>query len=167
MRALIFAVADAADKVTHMTCVVLIAVIFAVLLTVVVLRYVFGMGFLQLQEVATYAFAAFVVLGVPVAYRADAHVRVDILRNAMTPVTARRIDLAAFTLLVIPVFGVALWDVRMDIAYAWSIREGSLETGGLPGYFLVKTMLPVACVLMILQGLALMIKSFAGARDAR
>lgn len=163
IRSTLGATAAVADKVTRIACLVMAGLIFGALLTVVVLRYVYGIGFLQLQDAANYAFAALVVLGIPVAYRAGAHVRVDIFRANMTLMTARAIDIVAYFLLVIPVFGIALWYVWPDIAFSWSIREGSLETGGLPGYFLVKTTFPVACVLMIFQGLAIVFAPDQGA----
>jgi TRAP-type mannitol/chloroaromatic compound transport system permease small subunit len=47
------------------------------------------------------------------------------------------------------------------LSYSWSIREGAVETGGLGGVYLVKTMLPVAAALTILQGLALVLRRYA------
>lgn len=161
--AALIAFAAVLADVTRAVCLGLTAIVFVVLLCVVMLRYVFGLGFLELQDVASYAFAALVVLGIPVAYRIDAHVRVDVFRNLMTPKTARLFDIAAYFLLVIPVFGVTLWHVWPDVAYSWSILEGSKETGGLPGYFFVKSVLPLGCVLMLLQGLAMIVAP--GGRD--
>ena len=158
----VYACAKTADRIAHVSCLVLAGVLFSALLLVVVMRYVFGIGFLQLQDLANYAFATIVVIGIPIAYRRDAHVRVDILRDSMSPRLARAIDIAAYFLLVVPVFGIALWYVWPEITYAWSIREGALETGGLPGYFLVKTMFPLACVLMIVQGLVITITTMSG-----
>lgn len=157
MRALIARCAVQLDRATHFICLVLTGLIFTSLFAVVMLRYVFGLGFLELQDVAGYAFASLVVVGLPVAYRADVHVRVDIFRVAMSPDVARRFDMAAYFLLVLPVFAITLWHVWPDVAYSWSIREGSRETGGLPGYFIVKAMLPLSCILMLLQGLAMLL----------
>lgn len=145
------------DRATHAACLALTAIVFVALLAVVILRYVFGLGFLELQDMAAYAFASLVVLGLPVAYRADVHVRVDIFRAVMSPRVQRRWDVAAYCLLVVPVFGLTLWFVWPDVAYSWAILEGSRETGGLPGYFLVKSMLPLACVLMLVQGAAMLL----------
>ena len=45
-----------------------------------------------------------------------------------------------------------------SVVAAWSIREGARETGGLGGVWLVKTVLPIACVLMLVQGSALLLR---------
>jgi TRAP-type mannitol/chloroaromatic compound transport system permease small subunit len=37
---------------------------------------------------------------------------------------------------------------------SWRITEGSSEVGGIPGVFLLKTLLPVTAALIFLQGLA-------------
>lgn len=154
MRAALLSLADALHRVTRTVCIAALGVIVAGQLAVVILRYGFGIGFLELQDAVTYAFAALVVLGLPVALYDDAHVRVDVLRESQSPRTRAWFDLAGLALFLIPVFGLTLWHVWPDVTYSWSIREGSIETGGLPGFFLVKACLPVACVLMILQGVA-------------
>ena len=69
---------------------------------------------------------------------------------------ARRIWLLLL-LFLIPVFGLMVWASLPDLAYSWQIREGAVETGGLGGVFLIKTMLPVSGILMILQGAAVLI----------
>lgn len=150
--------------VTLRICQLLLALIFTGQLTVVILRYVFGMGFIELQDAVAYSFATLAVLGLPVAQAQDVHVRVDIFRAGQSPARQARIDQAGILVFLIPVFALIIWWVWPDVAYSWSIRERSVETGGLPGLFLVKSMLPLACGLMILQGLA----SFAvAARRAR
>ncbi len=131
----------------------LIVLLLAVEICVVTLRYVFGLGFIELQDLGLYAFGALILLAIPYALTRDSHVRVDILRNVYGPRWRRVIECGGVLLLLLPVFAVTMWYVWPDIRFSWSIREGSVETGGLPGLFLVKTVLPVACLLMIVIGL--------------
>lgn len=135
-------------------CQVLLGLIFFGQFCVVVLRYVFGVGFIELQDAVAYSFAALVVLGLPVAQALDAHVRVDVFRAKQSGRVRAWFDRVGIVAFLIPVFGLTIWWVWPDVAYSWSIRERSVETGGLPGLFLIKTTLPLACALMILQGLA-------------
>lgn len=65
-------------------------------------------------------------------------------------------DRVGILALLFPVFGLTLYSVWPDILYSWSIREGSTETGGLAGLYLVKTCLPISCVLMMIQGMAIL-----------
>ncbi|MCR9087877.1 MAG: TRAP transporter small permease subunit [Rhodobacteraceae bacterium] len=162
MRAAFLSLADALHRLTRAVCIAALAVIVTGQLAVVILRYGFGIGFLELQDAVAYAFAALVVLGLPVALYDDAHVRVDVFREGQTPRTRARFDLAGLVLFLVPVFGLTLWHVWPDVTYSWSIREGSIETGGLPGFFLVKTCLPIACALMMLQGVARVLRPADG-----
>ena len=146
-------------RIQHITgtiCMSLLSLLVVSEITIVLLRYVFGIGFLSLQNLAAYAFSALVVLGLPYALVREAHVRVDILREHQSPSLKRTIDSIAIILLLIPIFGLTFYAVLPDIRYSWEILEGSKETGGLPGLFLIKTALPVSCVLMIVQGLLIL-----------
>ena len=140
--------------VTRRICQILLGLIFFGQLTVVILRYVFGMGFIELQDAVAYSFAALVVLSLPVAQAHDSHVRVDVFRAGQSARVRHWVDRFGVLCFLIPVFGLTTWWVWPDILFSWSIYESSVETGGLPGLFLVKTLLPVACLLMIVQGIA-------------
>ena len=146
-----------AHRATKAICLGLVALLLGAELAIVLLRYALGVGFLELQDLAAYLFAAMVMLALPVALVDDRHVRVDVLRERQGPRARRRVDAAALLLLLLPAFALTLWLVMPEVRYAWEIREGSRETGGLGGVWLVKTVLPVACALMLLQGLALLL----------
>ena len=142
-------------------CLALVASLLGAELAIVLLRYCLGMGFLELQDLATYLFATLVALGLPVALADDRHVRVDVLRERQSPALRRRVDALGTLLFLIPAFTLTLWLVMPEVRYAWEIGEGSRETGGLGGVWLVKSVLPIACVLMLVQGVA----SLLGASD--
>lgn len=143
--------------------VVLFAVMFAVQMAIVLMRYVMGVGFLELQDMVTYAFSALVVLTIPLTLRLDRHVRVDILRAGFSARTNARIDRAGHILFTLPVFGLLLWNAWPLITASWAIFEGSRETGGLGGLFVVKSTVVVMSVLVIALAL---IDLFSG-RGAR
>lgn len=136
-------------------CLGLLSVVFCTQITVVVLRYLFKIGFIELQDLVTYCFAALCILAIPTALRTDNHVRVDIFRATQSAVVARRVDLFTIFIFLIPVFTITLFYSLPLVSYSWSIFEGSRETGGLPGYFIVMTALPLSCTLIILQALAI------------
>jgi TRAP-type mannitol/chloroaromatic compound transport system permease small subunit len=146
------------DRLAWAICLVATAILTLVVLAVVVLRYGFGIGFIELQDSATYAFAVLVIFSVPVCLARDGHVRVEVLSERLSPEYRHAADVVALLAFLIPVFGVMLWAWWPQMTYAWSIREASLETGGLPGLYLVKTALPVAAALTIVQGLAAVLK---------
>ncbi|ASJ75428.1 TRAP transporter small permease subunit [Granulosicoccus antarcticus] len=140
-------------RLTLGVCLSLLVLLLFSQVAIVALRYCFGVGFLELQDFSAYVFASLVTLSIPVALVADRHVRVDVLRERQSPGLQLVIDNAGIILLLLPVFILSIYLVYPDIAYAWQIREGSRETGGLGGVYLIKTLFPLSCVLMILQGI--------------
>ncbi len=158
IRDFIIASADVLHRLNLAICIALMSVLFVAQITIVVLRYAFGVGFLELQDMASYSFAMLVVLSIPVALRLDRHVRVDIFRSRQTDKMQRSFDGFGILLLLIPVFAMTLYVVMPQVIYSWQILEAGVETGGLPGYFLIKTALPVSCFLMLLQGAAFLLE---------
>lgn len=158
MRRPLLLAAQWADRLTALTCAAALAVLVAAILAIVILRFGFDMGFIKLQNLAGYAFAVLLILSVPYCLARGGHVRVDVLSERLPPSYLRRADLVALVAFLIPVFGLMVWAFLPDLRYSWSIREGAVETGGLGGVYLVKTMVAVSGLLMILQGLAAVLR---------
>lgn len=158
LRHFYLALSKALDRATRIVCVAACVLLASAVLAIVVLRYGFGIGFIWLQDFAAYAFAIFLALSVPVCMAQDGHVRVDVVSDSMPPGYLRGADLFALVAFLVPVFGIAIWAYWPDLRYSWAIREVSVETGGLPGLFLVKTAIPVLAFLMIVQGIAAVLR---------
>ena len=120
----------------------------------VVLRYGFDTGSIATQELVLHLNPTPFLLGGAYALLRDAHVRVDILQQRWPPRTQRRAELAGLALLLLPFCAVLFWASLDYVAASWSLREGSREAGGLPGLYLVKSLIPAAAVLLALAGLA-------------
>ena len=158
MRQRFLALCSILDTVASVVCGLAAVVLVSAVLAIVVLRYGFGTGFIELQELAGYAFAVLLVFSVPVCLARDGHVRVEIVSEALGDRYVAWADRVALVLFLIPAFGLIVWAYWPELAYSWQIREGSIETGGLGGLFLVKTALPVAATLTILQGIAAVLR---------
>ncbi len=152
------AVARFLDRLTLWLCLAAGGVLVGMVLANVVLRYGFGAGSIKLQDLASYAFAVFLILSVPLCHARAGHVRVEVLSERLPPAYLRRADALAWLLFLTPVFALIVWAGWGEIAFSWSIREGSTNPGGLGGAWLVKTALPLAAVLMIVQGLAAVLR---------
>lgn len=131
----------------------LAAIVFLGQLAMVLMRYLLGIGFLEIQDGVNYAFAALVALSVAVSFDADRHVRVDVFRQKWSEQANRRIDLLGDLFLALPVFGLMSWTAFPLVRNSWAILEGSPETGGLPGLYLVKTCLLILPALVLLVAL--------------
>ncbi len=126
---------------------------------VVVLRYAFDLGWIAMQESVTYMHAVVFLAGAAYTLKHRGHVRVDIFFNRLSNWGKAWIDLLGTLVLLVPVclfIGWISWDY---ILQSWGLREASREAGGLPGVYLLKTMILVAVALLLLQGAALCLRS--------
>ncbi len=126
---------------------------------IVILRYLFNAGWIALQETVTWMHAMVFSLGAAFALRRDGHVRVDISYARMSPRGKAWVNLLGTLFLLLPACAFILWVSWGYVAASWSVREASAEAGGLPGIFLLKTVILVMMVLLLLQGVALVIRS--------
>lgn len=122
---------------------------------VVVLRYVFAVGWVWMQE--SYIWLNGVIFMVAAAYTLlhDEHVRVDIFYKTASPRYKAWVDLGGALLLLLPMIAVVAATSEIYIVESWRKLEGSGEAGGLPGLFIMKSMIWAFCLLIGLQGLAL------------
>jgi TRAP-type mannitol/chloroaromatic compound transport system permease small subunit len=129
-------------------------------IAVVILRYVFGLSFLPLNDLVQYSHAIlFMALAGYVLFR-DAHVRIDIFYGKLSARMTALVNLAGVTLLLWPsmiYLAVSAWPY---VSNSWRIGEGAATPSGLQGIFFLKSFLLVFPALLILQGLSLAIKSF-------
>ncbi len=93
----------------------------------------------------------------------DEHVRVDVLYGRLGSRARSRIDLAGALLFLIPFCAFALALALPAVSNSWAIFEDSPDPGGLPRYPL-KTLVPVAFALLILQGVSQVIVRVARLR---
>lgn len=128
---------------------------------VVLLRYGWGAGSIWLTESILYAHAALFMLAAAWTLREGGHVRVDVFYERAAPRTKAWIDLGGALLLLLPFMLVLLWFAWPYVARAWAIFERSREASGLPGVFLVKTLIPLFALLMALQGVSQAIKAWS------
>lgn len=111
-------------------------------------------------EAQWYLFGAMFLLGAGYALQHNVHVRVDVIYARLGPKGQAWIDLLGTALFLIPFCLLVLWLSWDWVSFSWQIRESSGDPGGLPRYP-AKTILPVAFVLLMLQGISQLIKAVA------
>jgi len=121
---------------------------------VVVLRYVFGISFVFLNEGVLYLHAALFMLGAGYTLLVDAHVRVDIFYSRLARRGRALVDVAGALGFLLPSMLVVLWFTWPSVRNSWAVFEGPISVGGIPASFLLKSLIPGFCVLLIVQGLA-------------
>lgn len=126
---------------------------------VVILRYVFSIGWVWLQESYVWMHGVVFMIGAGYTLLHNGHVRVDIFYRPAGPRYKALVDLFGSFLLLLPMVVLVFWVASDYVATSWSMLEESREAGGMPGLFLLKTVIPVFCVLVALQGLSLAARS--------
>ena len=126
---------------------------------VVVLRYGLQIGSIALQESVTYLHAIVFMLGAAYTLKHDSHVRVDIFYQKASSRTRAWTNLLGTLCLLFPTCAFIFVSSLDYVASSWVIHEGSRETGGLDGVFLLKTTIPLMALLLLLQGCSLALRS--------
>ena len=121
---------------------------------IVVARYVFGLSDVAVQESVLYLHASLFMLGAGYTLLVDGHVRVDIFYSRLSSVMQRRIDLFGHLCLLIPTMLVVLYWSWPTVKNSWSILEGPISVGGIKAVFLLKSLIPAFCILLLLQSLS-------------
>ena len=135
--------------------------LFMVLLqfAIVLMRYVFGVGSIFMQEGMIYLHASLFMLAAAYTLKHNGHVRVDVFYRTASPKRKAWTNLLGTLFLLWPFCFVVVEASLPYVMDAWAIREGSKETSGIQAVFLLKTLIPVFAVLVALQGLSLMAHS--------
>ncbi|TNF83736.1 MAG: TRAP transporter small permease subunit [Gammaproteobacteria bacterium] len=121
---------------------------------IVLFRYGLNLGAIAVQESVLYLHAIAFMLGIPYALKTDEHVRVDVVYSRLSTRPRAWVNLLGHCLFLLPVAASLLWLSLPYVGASWRVLEGSPEVGGIPGVFLLKTLIPVTSALLFLQGLA-------------
>ena len=130
-----------------------------VMFVIVVLRYVFNMGWIWMQESVVFMHGFVFMLAGGYTLLAEEHVRIDIFYRPMSERKKAIVNLVGIVFLLFPTCFVIFYYGYPYVSDSWSVLEGSREAGGLPGVFLLKTSILVFPVLVGLQGVAKFIRA--------
>ena len=130
---------------------------------VAVLRYLFNLGWIWLQETITWMHAAVFLVAAGYTLARDEHVRVDIFYREMSPRRKALVNLAGCLVFLLPLSAGLVWGSLDYVETSWRIQESSREAGGLifPFPSMLKTLLPLTGVLVGLQALVICVRSAA------
>jgi len=127
---------------------------------VVLLRYVFNIGFLWMQESVLYLHVGLALFGAGFALLNNVHVRVDVFYQTAPPRMKALIDVIGSAVFLLPLCVLIFWKGLPFAAASWSVLEGSAQPSGLPAVFLLKTSILCFALLLGLQGLAFAVRAF-------
>ncbi|MEX0809318.1 MAG: TRAP transporter small permease subunit [Dongiaceae bacterium] len=126
---------------------------------VVVLRYVFSVGSICLQELYVWQHALVFMLGAGYTLMHGGHVRVDILYVRMSVRRRAWIDLFGTVFFLAPWLFVLVWFGWPFLARSWSLFEASGQAGGCQGYFILKSAIVLFAAVIAIQAVAFFCRS--------
>jgi len=133
----------------------------------VISRYGFGEPTEWALDTTTQSFGAMFMLGAAYALSKGAHVRTDMLWEGFSDRTKGLIDTFGYILFFLPTMAVLFWISVDDFFYSMSINERSNTTSWQPILWPLRGVIPVACLLLFIQGISEVMKSVWAARTGQ
>ena len=125
----------------------------------VILRYVFNIGMIELEELQWHLNALVVMSCLAWAYQTDTHVRVDVLHARMRPRTQALVEVLGVIFLLLPFAGLVSWHAWKIFSFSWALKEGSPMPSGLPARYIIKGVMAAGMSLLALQAVSILIRS--------
>lgn len=155
---------DAVNRCVGMTVRWLALFLLAAQFVIVLARYVFGTSAIWADETVLYTHATLFMLGAGYTLLVDRHVRVDIFYARWPARGKAALDLAGHLIFLMPALAVIAWYSWPMVRSSWAIREGAISVGGIPASYLLKTLIPAFCLLLAIQGVALILRDLVRLR---
>ncbi|HAU58556.1 MAG TPA: C4-dicarboxylate ABC transporter permease [Comamonadaceae bacterium] len=120
----------------------------------VVLRYVFGLGSIMLEETQWHLYAVGFMLGLSFTEVRERNVRIDVLAENFSQKTRLWIELFGITVFLLSFTLLVIWFAMPFVVTSWQLNEVSAAPGGLPYRWVLKSFLVTAFALLALAGLS-------------
>ncbi len=136
-------------------------VLLGIIVLNVLLRYAFGEGRIEFEEVQWHLYSIGFLLGLSYAYESDVHIRVDVLHERFGERTRAWIELYGILLLLLPFILLVLIFSVGFVAESFAVGEVSQAPGGLPYRWLIKAALPLGFLLLLLAAISRLTRVWA------
>jgi TRAP-type mannitol/chloroaromatic compound transport system permease small subunit len=133
----------------------------------VVARYGFNAPTVWAYDMSYMLYGSHFMLGAAYALMRGAHVRTDFFYENFSDRKKGLIDATAYLLFFFPAMVMFFVSSVDDAYYAWQITERSEQTPWRPLLWPFKATVPLAALLLLIQGLAEFLKSFYAATTGR
>jgi len=130
----------------------------------VIARYVFNAPTIWSFDLTYMLYGALFMLGAAYALHKGAHIRTDFFWDSFSPRTKGLIDSISYIVFFFPSFLILGIISYHEAHYSFLINETSDQTPWRPILWPFKYVVPIACLLLIIQGFSEFLKSFYMAR---
>lgn len=125
---------------------------------IVILRYIFSYGIPWGLDLLIYLFLAQSLLPLPLVILENHNVRVDVFYQGYSSTKKTIIDRMGLGFLLFPSFGYAAYVSWAPMLNSWRLLESSPALEGLPGYYLLKTLVFITFASVSMISLVLAMK---------
>jgi TRAP-type mannitol/chloroaromatic compound transport system permease small subunit len=125
----------------------------------VISRYFFNSPTQWAFDLTWMLYSAHFMLGAGYTLLHKEHIRTDMIYEKLSPRRQGLIDSICYLLLFFPSMLFLLYKGLTEAVYSWDIAERASTSGWQPIIYPIKTVVPVAAALLILQGISEFIKS--------
>ena len=126
----------------------------AIIVLNVVLRYAFGEGRVEFEEIQWHLYATGFLLALGYGVQTDSHIRVDVLHERFSPTLQAWFEFYGILLFLLPFITLMLFFSVPFVVTSFELSEISNAPGGLPFRWAIKAMLPLGFLLLALATLA-------------
>ena len=131
----------------------LIPVLLILVMIVVIGRYFFSIGRVDIQELALYVHALIFLGCAGWAYSENEHVRVDIFYRNASPEYKKLVNIFGIFFFLLPTISVLSYYAIDFVSASWSVKEISTEPGGLNFVYVQKSFIFLFPIVLALAGI--------------
>lgn len=126
----------------------------AIIVLNVLLRYAFGEGRIEFEEIQWHLYSVGFLLGMSYALQSDTHIRVDVVHERLSARAQAWIELYGILLLLLPFITLVLIFSVPFVAQSYAVGEVSQAPGGLPFRWAIKAVMPLGFALLLLAAVS-------------
>ncbi len=130
------------------------ALLVAVIVVNVTMRYVFGEGRIEFEELQWHLYAVGFLVGLSYCIQNDSHIRIDIFHERFAPRTKAWIEFWGLLIFLIPYAVVVLIYAPSFIEYSFRTGEVSSAPGGLSYRWAIKSVMFFAYLLILITAIS-------------
>ncbi len=133
-------------------------VLVAIIVLNVTMRYVFGEGRIEFEEIQWHIYSFGFLLGLSYCLQADDHVRVDVLYDRFSLKAKAWVELCGILFFLLPFIFLVVFYAIPFVTYSVSINEVSEAPGGLPLRWVIKAVLLLGFGLLAVSTLSRLLR---------
>jgi TRAP-type mannitol/chloroaromatic compound transport system permease small subunit len=131
-------------------------------------RYLFNAPTIWAYDITYMLYGSHFMLGAGYALLKGAHIRTDIFYQNWSPRTQGIVDSTSYLIFFFPGLIFFFVSGTVEAIHSWSILERSDASPWRPPLYPFKTVIPAACLLLLIQGVSEVLKSlYAAAKGKR